>query len=72
MYIDKVDIYKFGRVYTKKKKLELEGHFSNNNLIDSKKFINLISDLQDAWDCSHLNLEVQVRFIPRGTEEYEK
>ena len=73
MYFDTVDIYKYGRVWSKKnKKLELESHFSNNNLMDGKKFITLVSDLQDAWDASHLNVQVQIRFVPRGTGKYEE
>ena len=73
MLFDTVDIYKFGRVYSKKnKQLELESHFSNNNLMDGKKLITLVSDLSDAWDASHLDVQVQIRFVPRGTGKDEE
>ena len=73
MLFDTVDIYKFGRVYNKKNQpLELESHFSNNNLMEGKKIINLVSELSDAWDASHLDVQVQIRFVPRGTGKDEE
>ena len=40
--------------------------------MDGKKFITLVSDLQDAWDANHLNIQVQVRFIPQGMGKDEE
>ena len=40
--------------------------------MDGKKLITLVSDLSDAWDASHLDVQVQIRFVPRGTGKDEE
>jgi hypothetical protein len=68
MYIDKVDIYKFGRVYTKKKKLELKNHLKNEEMMKVSRLESLINTLKESWDCNYADVQVQIRFVPQGTE----
>ena len=73
MWIDKLDIYKFTKLHGKTKDtLDLKNHLSNDEMMDSKKLTSLLSELQDAWDCHHDDVQVQVRFVPHGTERGEQ
>ena len=36
-------------------------------MMNGKKLARLLDDLSDAWGCSYEDLQIQVRFVPRGT-----
>lgn len=71
MWIDKLAIYKYDTLYNNgksSKKLKLSNHLINEDNMDTKKFVTLLADLRDAWDCSYKDVQVQVRFVPEGTD----
>lgn len=75
MWIDKLAIYKYDTLYNNgksSKKLKLSNHLINEDSMDTKKFITLLSDLRDAWECSYKDVQVQVRFVPEGTDMEDK
>ena len=71
MWIDKLAIYKYDTLYNNgknSKKLKLSNHLINEDSMDTKKFVTLLADLRDAWECSYKDVQVQVRFVPEGTD----
>ena len=71
MWIDKLAIYKYDTLYNNgksSKKLKLTNHLINDESIDAKKFITLLADLRDAWECNYKDVQIQVRFVPEGTD----
>ena len=71
MWIDKLAIYKYDTLHNNgksSKKLKLANHLINDESIDAKKFITLLADLRDAWECSYKDVQIQVRFVPEGTD----
>ena len=75
MWIDKLAIYKYDREYTegkKKRPLEMKNHLINDEMIKISKLSTLIESLRDAWDSDSDDIQVQVRFVPQGTEREEQ
>jgi len=75
MWIDKLAIYKYDTLYNNgknSKKLKLCNHLINEDSMDTKKFVTLLADLRDAWECSYKDVQVQVRFVPEGTDIEDK
>lgn len=75
MWIDKLAIYKYDTLYNNgksSKKLKLANYLVNEDSMDTKKFVTLLADLRDAWDCSYKDVQVQVRFVPEGTDMEDK
>jgi len=73
MWIDTLTIYKYGEEYENKKKtLKLHNHLINDDSIETKKLPALIEALSDAWGCSYMQLQIQVRFVPEGTDMEDK
>ena len=75
MWIDKLAIYKYDREYTegkKKKPLKMQNHLINDEMMKISKLSTLIESLRDAWDSDSDDIQVQVRFVPQGTEREEQ
>ena len=75
MWIDKLAIYKYDREYSegkKKKPLKMQNHLINDEMMKISKLESLINSLKEAWDCDHGDIQVQVRFVPSGTERDEQ
>ena len=75
MWIDKLAIYKYDREYTegkKKKPLRMQNHLINDEMMKISKLSTLIESLRDAWDSDSDDIQVQVRFVPQGTEREEQ
>ena len=75
MWIDKLAIYKYDREYTegkKKRPLEMKNHLINDEMIKISKLSTLIESLRDAWDSDSDDIQVQVRFVPQGTDREEQ
>ena len=71
MWIDKLAICKYDTLHNNgksSKKLKLANHLINDESIDAKKFITLLADLRDAWECNYKDVQIQVRFVPEGTD----
>ena len=68
MYINSLKIYQFENKGTEKKpKLKMVKHLVDDDMMNVKKLARLLDDLSDAWGCSYEDLQIQVRFVPRGT-----
>jgi len=50
----------------------LHNHLINDDSIETKKLPALIEALSDAWGCSYMQLQIQVRFVPEGTNMEDK
>ena len=75
MWIDKLAIYKYDREYTegkKKKPLKMQNHLINDEMMKISKLSTLIESLREAWDSNGDDIQVQVRFVPQGTEREEQ
>ena len=75
MWIDKLAIYKYDREYTegkKKKPLRMQNHLINDEMMKISKLSTLIESLREAWDSDSDDIQVQVRFVPQGTEREEQ
>tara|TARA_R100000750_G_C2267925_1_gene66325 strand:+ start:174 stop:401 length:228 start_codon:yes stop_codon:yes gene_type:complete len=75
MWIDKLAIYKYDREYTegkKKKPLKMQNHLINDEMMKISKLSTLIESLREAWDSNDNDIQVQVRFVPAGTEREEQ
>jgi len=68
MWIDKLAIYKYDQKYGSKKKLELKNHLRNEEMMKISRLESLINTLKESWDCNYADVQVQVRFVPQGTE----
>jgi|TARA_B100001939_G_scaffold266527_1_gene233887 hypothetical protein len=72
MYIDKLAIYKYEspteKGHTKYKKLVLDNHLVNEVSMNIKQLPGLLDSLADAWSCHYSDIQVQVRFVPQGTQ----
>ena len=68
MFIDNLKIYKFDNEETEKKpNLQMTKHLVDEDGMNIKKLPRLLDDLSDAWNCNYNNLQIQIRFVPRGT-----
>ena len=75
MWIDKLAIYKFDREYSegkKQKPLEMKNHLINDEMMKLCKLELLVNSLKESWDCSHDDMQVQIRFVPSGTDREEQ
>ena len=75
MWIDKLAIYKFDREYSegkKQKPLEMYNHLINDEMTKICKLETLINTLKENWDCHNMDVQVQVRFVPEGTDRDEQ
>ncbi len=75
MWIDKLAIYKYDIDYNegkKKKPLKMQNHLINDEMMKISKLESLINSLRESWDCNHSDLQIQVRFVPQGTERDEQ
>ena len=76
MWIDKLAIYKYDREYSepnkKLKPLEMKNHLVNDEMMKINKLPSLINSLKESWDCDHDDVQVQVRFVPQGTDREEQ
>ena len=73
MHIDRLAIYKYTRDHEHKKKpLLLENHLVNDESMDAKKIANLLESLAEAWNCNFMDLQIQARFVPTGTDSEEQ
>ena len=36
------------------------------------KLESLVNSLKESWDCNHDDIQVQVRFVPSGTDREEQ
>ena len=71
MWIDKLAIYKYDIDYNegkKKKPLKMQNLLINDEMMKISKLESLINSLRESWDCNHSDLQIQVRFVPQGTE----
>ena len=75
MYIDRLAIYKYDREYSegkKQKPLEMQNHLINDEMMKISKLETLINTLKETWDCHNMDVQVQVRFVPCGTDREEQ
>ena len=75
MWIDKLAIYKYDIDYNEGKKknpLKMQNHLINDEMMKISKLESLINSLRESWDCNHSDLQIQVRFVPQGTERDEQ
>ena len=75
MWIDKLAIYKYDREYDegkKKKPLKMQNHLISDEMMKINKLPTLIESLREAWDSSSDDLQIQVRFVPEGTDRDEQ
>ncbi len=75
MWIDKLAIYKYDREYSegkKQKPLEMQNHLINDEMMKISKLETLINTLKETWDCHNMDVQVQVRFVPCGTDREEQ
>jgi len=76
MWIDKLAIYKYDREYSepnkKKKPLEMKNHLVNDDMMKISKLESLINSLKESWDCQHDDVQIQIRFVPQGTDREEQ
>tara|TARA_B100001250_G_C19194839_1_gene526806 strand:+ start:81 stop:311 length:231 start_codon:yes stop_codon:yes gene_type:complete len=76
MWIDKLAIYKYDREYSepnkKLKPLKMQNHLINDEMMKLCKLESLVNSLKESWDCSHDDVQVQVRFVPSGTDREEQ
>ena len=75
MWIDKLAIYKYDREYSegkKQKPLEMKNHLINDEMMKLCKLESLINSLKESWDCTHDDVQVQVRFVPQDTDRDEQ
>ena len=75
MWIDKLAIYKYDIDYNegkKKKPLKMQNHLINDEMMKLCKLESLVNSLKESWDCSHDDVQVQVRFVPEGTDREEQ
>ena len=75
MWIDKLAIYKYDREYDegkKKKPLKMQNHLISDEMMKISKLPTLIESLREAWDSSSDDLQIQVRFVPEGTDRDEQ
>ena len=75
MWIDKLAIYKYDREYDegkKKKPLKMQNHLISDEMMKISKLPTLIESLREAWDSSSDDLQIQVRFVPEGTDREEQ
>ena len=75
MWIDKLAIYKYDREYSegkKQKPLEMQNHLINDEMMKISKLETLINTLKETWDCHNMDVQVQIRFVPCGTDREEQ
>ena len=75
MWIDKLAIYKYDIDYNegkKKKPLKMQNHLISDEMMKISKLPTLIESLREAWDSSSDDLQIQVRFVPEGTDRDEQ
>ena len=75
MWIDKLAIYKYDREYSegkKKKPLRMQNHLINDEMMKISKLETLINTLKETWDCHNMDVQVQIRFVPCGTDREEQ
>ena len=75
MWIDKLAIYKYDIDYNegkKKKPLKMQNHLISDEMMKISKLPTLIESLREAWDSSSDDLQIQVRFVPEGTDREEQ
>ena len=75
MWIDKLAIYKYDREYSegkKQKPLEMQNHLINDEMMKISKLETLINTLKETWDCHNVDVQIQVRFVPCGTDRDEQ
>ena len=75
MWIDYLAIYKYDREYSegkKKKPLRMQNHLINDEMMKISKLETLINTLKETWDCHNMDVQVQIRFVPCGTDREEQ
>ena len=76
MWIDKLAIYKFDREYSepnkKQKPLEMKNHLINDEMMKLCKLESLVNSLKESWDSTADDVQIQVRFVPSGTDREEQ
>ena len=73
MYIDKLSVYKFDTDHNFKRKkdnsLIMENHLVNEESMDVRKLAELLLTLGDFCNCIYMDLQIQARFVPQGTDK---
>ena len=75
MWIDKLAIYKYDREYSegkKQKPLQMQNHLINDEMMKISKLETLINTLKETWDSHNMDVQIQVRFVPCGTDKEEQ
>ena len=75
MWIDKLAIYKYDREYSegkKQKPLQMQNHLINDEMMKISKLETLINTLKETWDSHNMDVQVQIRFVPCGTDREEQ
>ena len=75
MWIDKLAIYKYDREYSegkKQKPLQMQNHLINDEMMKISKLETLINTLKETWDSHNMDVQIQVRFVPCGTDREEQ
>ena len=75
MWIDKLAIYKYDREYNegkKQKPLQMQNHLINDEMMKISKLETLINTLKETWDSHNMDVQIQVRFVPCGTDREEQ
>ena len=75
MWINKLAIYKYDREYSegkKQKPLKMQNHLINDEMMKLCKLESLVNSLKESWDCNFDDIQVQVRFVPQGTDREEQ
>ena len=50
----------------------MQNHLINDEMMKLCKLESLVNSLKESWDCSHDDVQVQVRFVPSGTDREEQ
>ena len=76
MWIDKLAIYKYDREYSepnkKLKPLKMQNHLINDEMMKLCKLESLVNSLKEAWDSTSDDVQIQIRFVPSGTDREEQ
>ena len=47
-------------------------HLINDEMTKICKLETLINTLKENWDCNEMDVQIQVRFVPQGTDRDEQ
>ena len=72
-YHRRIYVYKYDTDHNFKKmkdiSLILENHLVNEESMDVRKLSELLLTLADSWNCRFMDLQIQARFVPQGTDK---